>query len=487
MRLFVNAIIRLPMTGQPTILWFRRDLRLADNLSVDFVAEGAAPVIPLFILDEREPYCWDTGGASRWWLHHSLLSLDRSLQELGGGLTLRRGDTVEELDRLVHETNARCISWSEVAGPEAMRLDRTIIEQLGSRLDINRFRNHLLHTYSVRTEAGGIYKVFTPFWKACLQLPQPATPLHAPDHLNFGNATLPSDRLEDWRLTPTSPDWATGLRDSWLPGEHGTRLRMQDLLEKAGSYSETRDCPAADATSRLSPHLHFGEISPRQIWHDIRHFCEPSDRGAEAFVRQLYWRDFSHYLLENFPDLPVAPLRSEFARFPWRSDQQGLQAWQHGQTGYPMVDAGMRELWQTGWMHNRVRMLVASLLVKHLLIPWQEGAGWFRNTLVDADQANNSASWQWVAGCGTDAAPYFRIFNPVTQGRKFDPQGRYVKQWVPELERLDAAWVHAPWEAPASVLAQAGVQLGKNYPHAIVEHGYARERALAGWKSLRST
>ncbi len=482
----VNAIIRPPMTGQPTILWFRRDLRLADNLCVDFVVESGGPVIPLYILDEREAYCWDTGGASRWWLHQSLRSLDQSLQKLGGRLTLRRGNTVEQLDRLVHETNARCLSWSEVAGPEATRLDTKIIEHLDSRLAIERFQNHLLHTSSVRTEAGGTYKVFTPFWKACLQLPAPATPSPAPDQMKFGNATLQSERLDDWQLTPTSPDWATGLRESWSPGEQGTRLRMQELLEKVGAYSEARDCPAADATSRLSPHLHFGEISPRQIWHDIRHFCEPSNRGAEAFLRQLYWRDFSHYLLQNFPDLPVSPLRSEFARFPWLSDEKGLEAWQRGQTGYPIVDAGMRELWHTGWMHNRVRLLVASLLVKHLLVPWQDGADWFRDTLVDADQANNSASWQWVAGCGTDAAPYFRIFNPVTQGRKFDPQGYYVKQWVPELARLDAAWVHAPWEAPASVLAQAGVQLGRSYPHVIVEHGYARERALAAWKSLRS-
>lgn len=475
------------MAEQATILWFRRDLRLADNLSVDFAVESGGPIIPLYILDEREQYCWDTGGASRWWLHHSLLSLDQNLQELGGHLTFRRGTTVDELDRLIDETNARCISWSEVAGPEAARLDREIMERFELRLDIRRFQNHLLHDAgSVRTEAGGSYKVFTPFWKACLQLADPGTPLQAPGHMNFGNAALRSERIVDWHLTPTSPDWAAGLRESWLPGERGASARMQDLIEKVDVYSEARDRPAADATSRLSPYLHFGEISPRQVWHDIRHFCEPSNRGAQAFLRQLYWRDFSHYLLQNFPNLPIAPLRSEFARFPWEPGKEGLDAWQRGQTGYPMIDAGMRELWHTGWMHNRVRMLVASLLVKHLLVPWQDGADWFRDTLVDADQANNSASWQWVAGCGTDAAPYFRIFNPVTQGQKFDPQGSYVKQWVPELAQLDSDWVHAPWEAPTGALQQAGVELGKSYPHVIVEHREARERALAAWKSLKT-
>jgi deoxyribodipyrimidine photo-lyase len=303
-----------------------------------------------------------------------------------------------------------------------------------------------------------------------------------PSRLERAAAAVSSETLADWKLQPSSPDWATGLRGAWAPGEAGAAARLDTFCETALGYGRARDFPSEEGTSRLSPHLHFGEIGPRQIWHAIRARVPEAD----AFLRELAWREFSIHLLHRAPALPEHPLREAFAGFPWRRDAGQLRAWQRGRTGYPIVDAGMRQLWHTGWMHNRVRMIAASFLVKHLLLPWQEGEAWFWDTLVDADLANNAANWQWVAGCGADAAPYFRIFNPVLQGEKFDPTGAYVRRWVPEIARLPDAVVHKPWLASADTLADAGVHLGDTYPRPIVDHAAARSRAVAAFESVKA-
>ena len=332
----------------------------------------------------------------------------------------------------------------------------------------------------LRTRAGTPFAVYTPFARRCLEHGPPQPPSPAPQQIAC--PPLPaSDRLEDWDLLPRQPDWAGGLRDAWTPGEGGAQACLQRFVRTAlPDYAERRDFPGEAGTSMLSPHLRFGEISPAQVWHAL-----PDGDGKPAFLRELLWREFSHHLLSHHPELPERPLRPDFARMPWRDDPPALHAWQRGQTGIPIVDAGMRQLWQAGWMHNRVRMIVGSFLVKHLLLPWQAGEAWFWDTLVDADLANNAANWQWVAGCGTDAAPYFRIFNPVLQGRKFDPDGAYVRRFVPELGALDAPAIHAPWEAPDSVLARAGIRLGRDYPAPLIDLPAGRQRALDALASVR--
>ena len=340
----------------------------------------------------------------------------------------------------------------------------------------------------MKTGQGSPYKVFTPFWKAMLAAPAPATALPRPEKLR-GIESIDGDTLDDWCLLPRNPDWAGGLRENWTPGEDGAAQRLAEFLDQgAGAYARERDRPDLAGTSRLSPHLHWGEVSPRQVWQATRHAIDAGTAGetsAMAFLRQLAWRDFSVNLLFHWPDFPERSWRQEFDAFPWRDDEAAFAAWCHGRTGYPIVDAGMRELWTTGWMHNRVRMITASFLIKDLLIPWQRGEAWFWDTLVDADLGNNAAGWQWVAGSGADAAPYFRIFNPVSQGEKFDPKGNYVRHWVPEIARLPDAVLHKPWEAPGEVLAQAGVGLGETYPAPIVDHAAARARALAGYAEVK--
>jgi deoxyribodipyrimidine photo-lyase len=342
----------------------------------------------------------------------------------------------------------------------------------------------LFNPDSIRTRSGGPYGVYTPFANACLALGGPKPPLPAP--ANIPAATPPeTDVLEDWHLLPTKPDWATGLRDTWTPGEAGALERAETfLMHGLAAYAAARDQPGDDGTSMLSPHLHFGEISASQLWH-LAH-RQLNSKGREIFIRELLWREFCANLLWNNPALPDTPLKPEFANMPWRDDKPGLTAWQKGQTGIPIVDAGMRQLWHIGWMHNRVRMIVASFLIKHLVIPWQDGETWFWDTLVDADMASNAGNWQWVAGCGADAAPYFRIFNPVLQGRKFDPDGDYVRRFVPELARLEARHIHAPWEAPEQTLAAAGIILGQTYPNPVVDLAAGRARALDAYQQIRS-
>jgi deoxyribodipyrimidine photo-lyase len=466
----------------PVILWFRRNLRLHDNLALCAAADTGRPVVPVYISDDL-----DAGGASCWWLHHSLRALDAALREHGSGLVVRNGEPAEVLPELVDATGAEAVYFSRRYEPQARAQESSIEKALDGRCEISGFRDGVIrHPDSVMTQSGTPYKVFTPFWKAASAPGEPEQPRSRPAQLDTTTAGLDSGNIDDLELLPVGPDWAGGLRETWAPGEKGASERLDAACAIAGDYDEHRDRPDLEGTSRLSPHLHFGELSPRQVWHDVRSATAASgQKGADALLRQLYWRDFSTYLLYHFPRLPDEPLREEFRQFPWTDDPEGLEAWQRGRTGYPIVDAGMRQLWATGWMHNRVRMIVASFLVKDLLVPWQAGADWFLDTLVDADLANNSASWQWVAGCGTDAAPYFRIFNPVLQGKKFDPMGDYVRRWVPQLARLPAKLIQEPWKASLDEQQSANVMIGEDYPEPIVDHGAARDLALEAYRAIR--
>ncbi|MBS0471572.1 MAG: deoxyribodipyrimidine photo-lyase [Proteobacteria bacterium] len=458
---------------KPALVWFRQDLRLSDNPALAAAAASGRPVICIYVLDDQTASGWHLGGASRWWLHKSLQSLMRDLAESGGRLILRRGPAEEIIPKCVVETGAALVTWNRCYEPYAIardtRLKAALIQQ---GVNVDSFNASLLfEPWTVRTAAGQPYRVFTPFWRALRAQPEPprATPRANPQFGDFDER----ENLDDWKLLPTKPDWAGGLRDAWTPGEDGAQARLVQFLDRIDGYAEGRDRPDIEATSRLSPHLHFGEISPRQIWH--------AAHGSEKFLSEIAWREFAHHLLFHNPDLPEVPLDKRFDRFPWIDDDMALCAWRKGRTGIPIVDAGMRELWQTGWMHNRVRMIVASFLVKHLGIDWRKGEAWFWDTLVDADLANNAASWQWVAGCGADAAPFFRIFNPVLQGEKFDPDGAYVRRYVPEIATLPNRFLHKPWEAPANIRAAI-----KDYPAPIIDLKAGRERALAAFHSLKA-
>nr|WP_294514673.1 deoxyribodipyrimidine photo-lyase [uncultured Rhodopila sp.] len=470
----------------PVILWFRNDLRLADHAALQAATEIGRPVLPVFILDDAAAGPWKLGGASRWWLHHSLDALRQSLQQRSADLVLRRGDSVTIIAGLAEQTGASDVFTGGSADPWSRRVDQAAAEALGrAGAKLHRMRSTtLFNPDSIRTKSGGAYSVYTPFANACLALGGPKPPSPAPEAISC--ADLPdSDTLQSWDLLPSRPDWAQGLRDTWTPGEAGAMERAEAFLQHGlDAYAAARDRPADDGTSMLSPHLHFGEISAPQLWH-LAH-RRPNGKGREIFIRELLWREFCANLLWHNPTLPDSPLKREFAAMPWRDDKPALKAWQRGLTGVPIVDAGMRQLWQIGWMHNRVRMIVASFLIKHLMIPWQDGEAWFWDTLVDADLASNAGNWQWVAGCGADAAPYFRIFNPVLQGRKFDPEGDYVRRFVPELANVDSRHVHAPWEAPAEALGRAGVTLGRSYPYPIVDLAEGRARALDAYSQIRS-
>ncbi len=483
----------MPAISPPVIVWFRRDLRLADNRALVAAVDSGRALVACYVLDDAYSNGSEAGGASRWWLHHSLRALAAELDARGGRLVLRRGPAKAVIARLAKETRALEVHASAGAEPDSEALERTIradLEADGVALHIHP-GVLLFPREALRTKGGGPFKVFTPFWKACLQLPDPGRPIEVPRQLRAFAGDLDSERLEAWNLLPTRPNWAKGFNEVWEPGERGAHARLEAFLEEdLATYPDRRDRPDLDGTSVLSAHLHFGELSPRQLWHVVRSAmaAQPAARaGGDAYLRQLGWREFSYYLLSHWPTLPQDPFRPEFNYFPWRADADLLKRWQRGLTGYPFVDAGMRQLWRTGWMHNRVRMVAASFLVKHLLIPWQHGAAWFWDTLVDADLANNAASWQWVAGSGADAAPYFRIFNPIIQGKKFDPQGHYVRRWVPELANLPASHIHEPWNASAETLEDAGVALDREYPRPIVEHALARARALAAYDCIKKS
>ncbi|PRB65268.1 deoxyribodipyrimidine photo-lyase [Microbacterium sp. MYb45] len=415
----------------PSLVWFRDDLRLADNPALRAAIDRGEPVIALYVLDEESPGIRPLGGAARWWLHHSLASLDARLRERGGALVRRRGPAARVVRETVADVGAGAVFWNRRYGGAEREIDSSLKSALRAEgLEVASFAASLLHEpWTVTTGSGTHYSVFTPFWRACLALPAPRAPLPEPRTVDGPDHVPASDALDDWDLLPTRPDWAGGLRDTWEPGEPAARRRLTEFLaHDLPSYDRARDEPAAGATSLLSPRLRWGEISPFTVWHEA-----VGVDGAGGFLSELGWREFAWHTLYHSPDLATRNLRREFDAFPWPPlDPTHLEAWQHGETGVPLVDAGMRELWHTGYMHNRVRMVVASFLVKNLLIDWRLGEEWFWDTLVDADEANNPFNWQWVAGSGADAAPYFRVFNPELQAKKFDPQGLYISQWASE-------------------------------------------------------
>lgn len=464
-----------------TIVVFHQNLRIADNPALACAAKRGA-VLPLFVWDEaqaRQP-----GAASRWWLREALRDLQKNLAKLGAPLVLRRGALPDVLNDILHETGAQSVTWQRRYEPSLAAADVGIAEALRKRgVEVFPQDGFLLFDPAlIRTGGGTAFRVFTPFARACFGAVAPPRPVAAPAILK-GVDGVGSDTLEQLDLVSPKAVWTQGLAKEWEVGERAASDRLDYFLRHALSeYAGNRDRPDRRGTSQLSAYLHFGQISPRQVWHAVQREKakgEAAQASIERFLLEVLWREFSWHLLQQFPSLPEKPLNVGFEQFPWRGDQAGLRAWRQGATGYPIVDAGMRQLWQTGWMHNRVRMIVASFLIKHLLIDWREGEAWFWDTLVDADLGANAASWQWVAGCGADAAPYFRIFNPILQGQKFDPEGGYVRRYVPELARLDTKYIHAPWQAPPSVLSAAGIVLGETYPKPIIEHSFARKRALA--------
>lgn len=426
------------------------------------------------------------GAASRWWLHRSLEQFGRKVP-----LVLRHGAADWVIGEVLEETGAKAVYFTRDHAPWAGEIEqrvKQVCEAAGAACQ--RYGGYLLREpETIRNGQGGPYKVYTPFARACFASGEPKPSRPAPA-FQIWAGEIDSEPLESWSLLPTRPNWASGLEAHWQPGEDGAHRRLNGFIEDGlAYYADERDRPDRDVTSRLSPHLHFGEISPAQCWQAVRTAQAAAggrlDRAAEKFLMEVLWREFSCHLLHHWPHLPEKPFKPEFENFPWDDNATGLSAWQKGQTGYPIVDAGMRELWTTGTMHNRVRMIAASFLIKDLLVPWQEGERWFWDTLVDADIASNAASWQWVAGCGADAAPYFRIFNPVLQGEKFDRNGGYVRKWLPELAKLPDHLIHRPWEASAQELRAAGIALGADYPHPLVDHAHARSRALAALKSMK--
>lgn len=470
---------------RPVIVWLSQNLRLRDNPALAAAIASGGPVVPIFILDDDTPGLWAPGAAARWWLHESLLAMDKQLRQRGSRLILARGPALDVLADFAREINASAIYWSRGYEPWSIKLERKLHLALDSSgVRCRRFSGQLLfEPEDITTAKGDPYRVFTPFYEKCLASGEIGAALPESASLPPVPGDIESDRLGSWQLQPEKPDWASGLAATWTPGEASALTRLDAFVKKAlATYGTDRDQPGKGGTSRLSPHLHFGEISPRQLWHAVKSAAVKKKgktrAGAESFLRELLWREFSAHLLFHWPHITHSPFRNNFAAFPWRKDEPGLKAWQQGNTGYPIVDAGMRELWATGWMHNRVRMIAASFLVKDLLVPWQRGEEWFRDTLVDADPANNAANWQWVADCGADAAPYFRIFSPVLQGKKFDAEGAYVKTWLPELAKLPKSHIHSPWAAPQKTLEKAGIVLGETYPKPIVDHKAARERAL---------
>jgi deoxyribodipyrimidine photo-lyase len=470
-----------------TILWFRQDLRLSDHEALAWAIERGGPVVPVYAWAPDEEGAWPPGTASRWWLHRSLEALDASLRMRGLRLILRRGPSLDALRGVAAETGASAVAWQRRCEPAARARDARVAAALRKDgIEAQEFDGALLfEPEHVRTRDGGAFKVFTPFWRACLAGPRIPDPLASPAAI-AAPATWPASlAVEDLGLSSDAAR-SGGYEAAWTPGESGAGGALRRFLDEAHEdYEARRDLPVEPATSRLSPHLHFGEISPRQAWVATLRARRGKASAEDPWLRQLVWREFSQHLLMDFESLPEEPLRAEFAAFPWREDPAGLRAWQQGRTGYPIVDAGMRELAATGWMNNRMRMIVASFLVKDLMLPWQEGERWFWESLVDADLGNNAASWQWVAGCGADASPYFRIFNPAKQGEKFDPGGAYVRRWVPEVAALEDRWLHAPWTAPASALAAAGIELGRTYPEPIVDHALARQAALEALSEAR--
>ncbi|MFN3211684.1 MAG: cryptochrome/photolyase family protein [Henriciella sp.] len=471
-------------------MWFRRDLRLDDNSALGAaVTASGGNVVCLYVLEEMQEGR-AMGAATQWWLDKSLRALASDLEKIGGRLLLRSGKAKEILDQVITETGAKAVFWNRRYEQPGRDIDTEIKSHLKDRgISAESFNGSVLtEPWSQKAGSGGYYKVYSPYWRSVQANYQMPPRIAAPAQLN--SPTVRSEELSEWKLHPTRPDWSKGFNALWTPGEAGAKARLARFLDGGVSvYKDDRNRPdLEDGTSGLSPHLAFGEISPAQIWRATKSKMdagEIDEKGGHHFLSEVVWRDFSYVLLYHNPDLATENFKPDFNLMPWREDREDLIAWQKGLTGYPIVDAGMRQLWHTGWMHNRVRMIVASFLTKHLLIHWRHGEEWFWDTLVDADPASNSASWQWTAGSGADAAPYFRVFNPITQGEKFDKSGDYVRKWCPELARLPRKYLYQPWEAGPFILHEAGIKLGETYPLPIIDHKAGRERALAAYATLK--
>ena len=475
-----------------SIVWFRQDLRLADHPALAEAIRSGRAVVPVYLWAPTEEGDWSPGGATKWWLHHALMDLDTQLREIGSRLLVvdaSEEGSLASLQKIAKKCDAEAVFWNRRYEPLAIERDTKIkaaLKNLG--IAVESYNGGLLHEPTViQNKSGRPFQVFTPFWKhyQTLEVPRPV-------EVDLKELKSPSKwpdgvEIESLGLLPTI-QWDGGLYDFWgTPSRKMVDERVTEFVNggSANAYEDHRDLPAEDGTSRMSPFLHFGQIGARELWWRIADSGKTDKRVHTGILRQIVWREFAHHLLYHFPKTPTEPLREDFKLFPWDENEGFLKAWQKGQTGYPIVDAGMRQLWQTGWMHNRVRMIVGSLLVKHLLQHWTEGEKWFWDTLVDADMPNNVMGWQWIGGCGADAAPYFRIFNPMTQGEKFDPDGAYVKKYVPELAKVSAKFVHQPWEAGELELAGWGVRLGKDYPEPVIGHKEGRERALAAFAKLK--
>jgi deoxyribodipyrimidine photo-lyase len=471
----------------PTILWFRKDLRLADNSALAAAIEVGAPIVPVFIGSPDEAGDWALGAASKWFLQQALASLSEEWSVRGGKLILREGGSLAELRDMIEKTGAKRVFWNRRYESPLRELDVAIKRALREDgIEVQSFNSSVLNEpHTVSTGEGKPYKVYTPYWNRVKD--RTVEPVAEPDlkALKFPQSYPQSAALESLGLLPEK-QWYRKFYPHWEVNESAAHKRLLDFLEQpVENYHETRDIPGEAGTSCLSPYLHWGLIGPRQIMHALKAQHDLRATGPQVYAKEVYWREFAYNVLYHFPHTADAPLQEKYADFPWEPDAAVLERWQRGQTGYPIVDAGMRQLYATGWMHNRVRMVVSSLLVKHLLQDWREGARWFWDTLVDADLASNTLGWQWSAGCGADAAPYFRVFNPITQGQKFDPDGDYVRQWVPEIAKLPNKFIHEPWEASAGILEYAGIELGKDYPEPIIDHKKGRERALAALAKVK--
>ncbi len=479
------------MPKQPIIIWFRQDLRISDNPALQAACETGAPIIPLYILDDNNAKEWKMGAASRVWLHHALASLNQDLSE---NLIFKKGEAKKIIEELVQETNAHAVFWNRCYEPWRISRDKIIKTTLEKEnIEIQSFNGSLLwEPWHIKTGGGTPYKVFTPYYrKGCLQQPPPRTPLPKAKSINFAKTQIKNLTLSDLNLMPPTRegDWDERLCKYWDISEKGAHQRLNDFLEDGlKQYKKGRDHPADQNTSRLSPYLHFGQISPNTAWYAAqeRGVAEGWETDMDHFLSELGWREFSYNLLFHFPDITWKNLQDKFDNFPWTKNKTTeIKSWQQGKTGFPIVDAGVRELWETGYMHNRVRMIVGSFLVKNMLTHWHVGEEWFWDCLVDADLASNAASWQWIAGSGADASPYFRVFNPILQSQKFDKDGDYIRRFVPELKDLPKEHIHTPWETPELILKSAGIELGKTYPIPTMMHKDARDRALAAYQTIR--
>jgi deoxyribodipyrimidine photo-lyase len=472
------------MPAKPTIVWFRRDLRIDDNPAWNWAIRKGGPIIALYIHAPSNDGVWQRGGASNWWLHHALQDLDSQLREHGNRLVIRSGkDPLTTLQQIIASSDAQAVCWNRCYEPAYVKRDTAIKQALqASSIETHSTNGSLLlDPHIIKNKSGNPFQVFTPFWKHTKEhdLAQPETLSQASTTVD-----IKSEPLDSLELLPNIP-WDKGMESFWDPTRKGGLKLLDAAIAKSKPYNIQRDLPDADGTSRLSPYLHFGQISPQEFFHTIRSGSPDQEKADTGILRQLYWREFSAHLLYHFPHSQDLALKPAYDLFPWSFNETYLRAWQRGETGFPIVDAGMRQLWHTGWMHNRVRMIAGSLLVKHLLQPWQEGARWFWDTLVDADLPNNSMGWQWVGGSGADASPYFRIFNPIIQGKKFDPDGHYVKKWIPELAQLPKEQIHTPWEATPMELSCASITLGKDYPYPVISHEDGRQSALDAYAQYK--